>query len=78
MTPTELVTAFTTALAAAYTQGMDAYLDKEPRDRFDAVAPLLKGGWELQHPRWGSWNSRAPTAWPAWNTSPAGSTRPRS
>ncbi|MER6516674.1 DUF317 domain-containing protein [Streptomyces sp. NPDC001553] len=53
MTPTELVTAFTTALAAAYTQGPDAYLDKEPRDRFDAVAPLLRGGWELQHPRWG-------------------------
>lgn len=53
MTPTELVTAFTTALAGAYTQGPDAYLDKEPRDRFDAVAPLIKGGWELQHPRWG-------------------------
>ncbi|MFE9801544.1 DUF317 domain-containing protein [Streptomyces goshikiensis] len=54
MTPIEPVTAFTTALAAAYTHGPDAYLHLDERqDRFDAVVPLMKGGWKLQHPRWG-------------------------
>ncbi|MFC6512025.1 DUF317 domain-containing protein [Streptomyces goshikiensis] len=55
MTPTELVTAFTTTLAAAYTHGPDAYLHgDEGQERFDAVVPLMKEGWKLQHPRWGA------------------------
>ncbi|MEU5148776.1 DUF317 domain-containing protein [Streptomyces yangpuensis] len=54
MTPIEPVTAFTTALAAAYTHSPDAYLHMDDgQDRFDAVVPLMKGGWKLQHPRWG-------------------------
>ncbi|MER5567197.1 DUF317 domain-containing protein [Streptomyces goshikiensis] len=55
MAPTELVAAFTTALAAAYTHGPDAYLHMDARqDRFDAVVPLMKEEWKLQHPRWGA------------------------
>lgn len=55
--PTELVRAFTTALAEAYEQGPAAYLAKpDPgtdRDPFLAVAPLIKRGWVVDHPRWG-------------------------
>ncbi|ULR53929.1 DUF317 domain-containing protein [Streptomyces deccanensis] len=58
MAPTEFVTAFTTALAQAYTAGPDTYLAppdlKDPElGAFDAVVPLIKGGWQFQHPRWG-------------------------
>ncbi|MCX5238919.1 DUF317 domain-containing protein [Streptomyces prunicolor] len=56
--PTEFVTAFTTALAQAYTAGPDTYLAepdlKDPvLGAFDAVVPLIKNGWQFQQPRWG-------------------------
>ncbi|MEU9155066.1 DUF317 domain-containing protein [Streptomyces sp. NPDC048417] len=56
--PTEFVTAFTTALAAAYEQGPDAYLatpvhDRVDSDFFRAFVPLLQRGWRIDHPRWG-------------------------
>ncbi|WP_411140952.1 DUF317 domain-containing protein [Streptomyces sp. x-80] len=58
--PTEFVTAFTTVLAQAYTDGPDAYLarpDTEDLDQseFAAVAPLINRGWKLapHHLRWG-------------------------
>ncbi|MEU2598215.1 DUF317 domain-containing protein [Streptomyces hirsutus] len=56
--PTEFVTAFTTALAEAYEQGPDTYLaapDPRSKDRgpFLAVAPLINRGWQIDHPRWG-------------------------
>ncbi|WP_030661532.1 DUF317 domain-containing protein [Streptomyces cellulosae] len=56
--PTEFVTAFTTALAQAYTTGPGTYLAepdlKDPElGAFDAVVPLIKNGWQFQHPRWG-------------------------
>ena len=53
--PTEFVRAFTTALAAAYEQGPDAYLatpvagDKE-REPFLVVTPLIDRGWEFDQP----------------------------
>ncbi|WP_326740418.1 DUF317 domain-containing protein [Streptomyces sp. NBC_01022] len=56
--PTEVVQAFTTALATAYEQGPDAYLAR-PDDRsnrrepFRAIDPFLKRGWTIDHPRWG-------------------------
>ncbi|GCD41831.1 DUF317 domain-containing protein [Streptomyces paromomycinus] len=54
-TPTEFVTAFTTALAGAYAAGPPAYLaDPHPTDpdlsAFSAVTPLIHSGWALQHP----------------------------
>ncbi|MCD9193376.1 DUF317 domain-containing protein [Streptomyces albireticuli] len=54
--PTEFVTAFTTALAQAYTDGPDAYLTGRelahgPASPFDAVVPLINRGWQLQGPR---------------------------
>ncbi|MFF3088659.1 DUF317 domain-containing protein [Streptomyces nojiriensis] len=53
MTPTELVTAFTTTLVASYTQGPDAYLHTDVHENgFEAVAPLLNGGWKVQHSGW--------------------------
>ncbi|MBC2878089.1 MULTISPECIES: DUF317 domain-containing protein [Streptomyces] len=54
--PTEFVTAFTTALAQAYTDGPDTYLSSSAGRRpsaFDAVAPLITRGWTLQPPREG-------------------------
>ncbi|WP_367435134.1 DUF317 domain-containing protein [Streptomyces celluloflavus] len=64
--PTEFVTAFTTALAQAYTDGPDAYLARpNPKDleqsEFTAVAPLINRGWKLSpHLRWGVLNLQAP------------------
>lgn len=64
-TPTEFVHAFTTALAAAYEQGPDAYLarpdaDSSEHDPFLAVVPLLQQGWEIERPRWGVLAIHAP------------------
>ncbi len=63
--PTELVQAFTTALATAYEQGPDAYLARpvtgiDEHDPFLAVVPLLKQGWEIDRPRWGVFAVQAP------------------
>lgn len=63
--PYEFVTAFTTALAQAYTAGPDTYLAepdlKDPElGAFDAVVPLIKNGWQFQHPRWGVMELRTP------------------
>ncbi len=51
-TPTEFVTAFTTALAEAYEQGPDAYLTRPMADSvehnpFLAVTVLVNRGWQL-------------------------------
>lgn len=65
-TPTEFVTAFTTALATAYEQGRpDTYLARpvartDEHDPFHAVVPLLKNGWEIDRPRWGVFAIQAP------------------
>lgn len=64
-TPTEFVQAFTTALAAAYEQGPDAYLarpvaDSAEHDPFFAVVPLLKRDWEMERPRWGAFVIQSP------------------
>ncbi|MFD5308554.1 DUF317 domain-containing protein [Streptomyces ardesiacus] len=53
--PTELVTAFTAALAEEYQQGPDHYLarplaDSAVRNPFLAVAPLINHGWQLDRP----------------------------
>ncbi|MBQ0855454.1 DUF317 domain-containing protein [Streptomyces sp. BH-SS-21] len=63
--PTEFVQAFTTALATAYEQGPDAYLARpdsgtDEHDPFLAIVPLLKQGWEIDHPRWGVLAVQAP------------------
>lgn len=63
--PTEFVTAFTTALAQAYTAGPDTYLAetdlKDPElGAFAAVVPLIKNGWQFQHPRWGVMELKTP------------------
>ncbi|MEV6007320.1 DUF317 domain-containing protein [Streptomyces sp. NPDC051976] len=63
--PTEFVTAFTTVLATAYEQGPDAYLARpvsgnDEHDPFLAVVPLLKQGWQIDHPRWGVFAIQAP------------------
>ncbi|NEB88962.1 DUF317 domain-containing protein [Streptomyces anulatus] len=63
--PTEFVQAFTTALAAAYKQGPDAYLagpvaGVEEHDAFFAVVPLLKQGWVIDNPRWGVFAVQSP------------------
>ncbi|WP_405729204.1 DUF317 domain-containing protein [Streptomyces sp. NBC_00028] len=65
MAPTEFATAFTTALAQAYTAGPDTYLAgpdlKDPElGAFDAVVPLIKNGWQFQHPRWGVMELQSP------------------
>ncbi|MFI1185836.1 DUF317 domain-containing protein [Streptomyces californicus] len=65
-TPTEFVTAFTTALATAYEQGRpDTSLTRpvartDEHDPFHAVVPLLKNGWEIDRPRWGVFAIQAP------------------
>ncbi|MET8658644.1 DUF317 domain-containing protein [Streptomyces griseus] len=65
-TPTEFVTAFTTALATEYEQGRpDTYLARpvdgtDELDPFHAVVPLLKNGWEIDRPRWGVFAIQAP------------------
>lgn len=64
-TPTEFVTAFTTALATAYEQGPATYLARpvariDEHDPFLAVVPLLKHGWEIDRPRWGVFAIQAP------------------
>ncbi|MGW3864712.1 DUF317 domain-containing protein [Streptomyces sp. NPDC005047] len=53
--PTEIVTAFTTALAAAYREGPDHYLARPlvgspERDPFLAVDPLIARGWQFDRP----------------------------
>lgn len=63
--PTEFVTAFTTALAQAYQDGTEHYLARpDPTDpelaAFDAVAPLINRGWQIQHPRWGVMELQTP------------------
>ncbi|MET9567448.1 DUF317 domain-containing protein [Streptomyces tauricus] len=63
--PTEFVQAFTTSLATAYDQGPDAYLARpdsgtDEHDPFLAIVPLLKQGWEIDHPRWGVFAVQAP------------------
>ncbi|MEU2263883.1 DUF317 domain-containing protein [Streptomyces sp. NPDC019645] len=63
--PTEFVTAFTTALAAAYEHGPSAYLaapDSRSADRepFLAAVPLIKRGWQLDRPRWGALAIQSP------------------
>lgn len=65
--PTEFVRAFTTALAAAYERGPDAYLARpaagtDEHDPFLAVVPLLQQGWEIDRPRWGVFALQAPDA----------------
>ncbi|MFK0099032.1 DUF317 domain-containing protein [Streptomyces sp. NPDC091040] len=64
-TPTEFVTAFTTALAAAYEQGPGACLARpvagvDEHDPFRAVKPLLDHGWMLDQPRQGVFAVQAP------------------
>ncbi|MEK8146249.1 DUF317 domain-containing protein [Streptomyces sp. M10(2022)] len=63
--PTEFVTAFTTALAQAYQDGTEHYLAQpDPTDpelaAFNAVAPLINRGWQIQHPRWGVMELQTP------------------
>ncbi|MEU6231290.1 DUF317 domain-containing protein [Streptomyces sp. NPDC047042] len=63
--PTELVTAFTTALAVAYEQGPDAYLAKPvtgstDSDFFLPFVPLITRGWPIDHPRWGVFAVQSP------------------
>ncbi|MFK4688258.1 DUF317 domain-containing protein [Streptomyces pristinaespiralis] len=64
-TPTEFVSAFNTALAAAYERGPDAYLARpaagaDEHDPFLAVVPLLKQGWKIDRPRWGVFAVQSP------------------
>lgn len=63
--PTEFVQAFTTALAAAYEQGPDAYLARpvagtDEHAPFLVIVPLLHQGWEIESPRWGVFSVQAP------------------
>ncbi|MCQ9179179.1 DUF317 domain-containing protein [Streptomyces sp. IBSBF 2953] len=56
--PTEFVTAFTTVLAAVYEEGPGSYLAKpvvgrSDSDFFLAFVPLMRRGWQIDHPRWG-------------------------
>lgn len=44
-TPTELVTAFTTALATSYTKGPDTYLSGTAHPNDQALRPLTQAGW---------------------------------
>jgi hypothetical protein len=46
--PTELVTAFTTALAASYTDGYDAHLRGQPGTAQSPFDPLLQQDWEVR------------------------------
>lgn len=45
-TPTELVTAFTTALASSYTKGPDAFLSGVDHRIDEALRPLTRAGWQ--------------------------------
>ncbi|MEU5833052.1 DUF317 domain-containing protein [Streptomyces diacarni] len=63
--PTEVVTAFTTALATAYQQGPHAYLaapdpSNTDQDPIHALSPLIKRGWTLNRPRGGVLALQAP------------------
>ncbi|MFI9829702.1 DUF317 domain-containing protein [Streptomyces sp. NPDC051913] len=63
--PTEFVTAFTTALAAAYQAGPEHYLAQPgpadlELDAFHAVVPLINRGWKIQHPQWGALELQTP------------------
>ncbi|MEU2868677.1 DUF317 domain-containing protein [Streptomyces olivoreticuli] len=58
--PTEFVTAFTTALASAYTQGPDAYLHGARRPVHTAVEPLLDQGWTTTPTRTALFDVTAP------------------
>jgi hypothetical protein len=46
--PTEFVTAFTTALAASYTEGYDAHLRGQPGTAQSPFDPLLQQDWEVR------------------------------
>ncbi|MBT2409384.1 DUF317 domain-containing protein [Streptomyces sp. ISL-12] len=64
-TPTEFVTAFTTALAAAYQHGPDHYLARPvpgttDRDPFQAINPLIEQGWQLDQPDWDTFAIKSP------------------
>ncbi|MEU6192366.1 DUF317 domain-containing protein [Streptomyces sp. NPDC047061] len=63
--PTEFVTAFTTALAAAYERGPDRYLARpvsgsKDRDPFLAIDPLVNRGWLFDRPRGGVFAVQSP------------------
>lgn len=45
-TPTELVAAFTTALASSYTKGSDTYLSGTAHPVDHALRPLTRAGWK--------------------------------
>ncbi|MGW1771935.1 DUF317 domain-containing protein [Streptomyces sp. NPDC002104] len=45
--PTELVTAFTEALAQSYTEGPQAYLPHMKGSAYDGLVPLIHNGWKL-------------------------------
>ncbi|MER5442579.1 DUF317 domain-containing protein [Streptomyces sp. NPDC002790] len=65
MCPTEFVTAFTTALAAAYQAGPEHYLARpnlaDPElDAFHAIVPLINRGWKIQPRRWNVMELRTP------------------
>ncbi|WP_425543623.1 DUF317 domain-containing protein [Streptomyces luteireticuli] len=51
-TPTEFVTAFTTALAQAYTQGPDTYLHGATNEPAQAFTPLTAVGWQHDRRAW--------------------------
>ncbi|MFF4735823.1 DUF317 domain-containing protein [Streptomyces sp. NPDC001262] len=51
-TPTEFVTAFTTALAQAYTQGPDAYLHGATNEPDRAFTPMTAAGWQHHRRAW--------------------------
>ncbi|AKH83946.1 hypothetical protein AA958_19060 [Streptomyces sp. CNQ-509] len=64
-TPTEFVTAFTTALAIAYEAGRAAYLARPlpgiaERDPIRIIDPLLQQGWTLDRPYLGLFTIDAP------------------
>ncbi|MCC3773152.1 DUF317 domain-containing protein, partial [Streptomyces sp. UNOC14_S4] len=51
-TPTEFVTAFTTALAQAYTQGPDTYLHGATNEPDQAFTPLTAADWQHDRRAW--------------------------
>ncbi len=72
-TPTEFVTAFTTALAQAYEQGPDAYLTRPVADSAEHnpfLAVLVNRGWQLDRPEPNTYAVKAPDASPR-STSPS-------
>ncbi|MFJ7241754.1 DUF317 domain-containing protein [Streptomyces olivaceus] len=67
--PTELVTAFTSALAEAYRQGPDHYLARPLagsayRDPLQAVSPLIRRGWQFDRPDLNTFAITAPDRLP--------------